>query len=429
MAYSSRDRVFLLFGGWNGMPLDSSWIFDPRVLSWTDVPQGPSPSARGDAMLVYDEGNDAFILFGGWYESPPETYHRLSDTWVFFYHNRTWVQRHPPVSPSPRSDSAVAYDGTDDIVLLVGGFDGSAYLGDEWYYSFRNDVWTPLSSTVRPSPRADGRMVYDPSQKLFLLFGGNDFSGPNFTFHHLGDTWGYEWTREMWFPIATEVSPSARDYPIFVHDSAAGEFLVFGGYGNYTFLGDIWAFNTTRRQWVDITTAGGPAPRFAAMGGYDIQHEALVVFSGASKEGLKADTWFFRYPPPIIGALLAAPVAPVMGQSVEFEVVIHGGSGNLAREEWSFGDGGTASGLSAFHVFSRPGIFNVLFVAVDDRGQRLVMNLEVSVGVIIPLWADFAILTVSLGAGLAAILLGPRLALWRRGSGSRKKPLGRNLEK
>ncbi len=417
MAYSSRDGIFVLFGGETAEEtlLGSAWTFDPRADAWREVHSTPNPTPRGDPMFVYDEQDDVFILFGGWFETSGEAYHRLGDTWAFYLKNQSWVRRNPSVSPSPRSDSLVAYDPIDGITLLVGGYDGSTFLGDTWQYTFKGDSWTPLRFAVSPSPRADGRMVYDTKQRLFLVFGGNDFSGPNYTFNHLGDTWSYDWGRNLWTQIPTESAPSPRDYPIFAYDSVHGELLLVGGYGNRIFLGDVWTFNSTRRTWSNITIPGGPAPRFAAVGGFDSQEGVLVLFGGGNRDGAKSDTWFFRYPPPLLGRLLASSGNPIIGQEVSFQAVLQGGSGLLSRLGWWFGDGGLAEGPSASHAFSLPGVFQVRFEAEDNSGHLLTIMLDVPVGVLVPFWADFIVLGLGLGTSIGIARFGPRfIRRWSR---------------
>ncbi len=419
MAYSNSDDAFVLFGGWNGVALSSTWVLNPKTSTWREAHPAAGPAPRGDGMLVYDQQEDLFILFGGWSESPSGDHHWLRDTWVFYLRNETWVPRNPLVSPSPRSDSLVAYDRIDNVMLLVGGFDGS-YLGDVWYYTFVNDSWSSRRPLVSPSPRADGRMLYDARERLFFAFGGNDYNGPDFASHHLGDTWAYDWSRNIWTQLITDVTPPPRDYPVFTHDSNSGELLLVGGYGNHTILGDVWAFNTTRVVWRNITVPGGPSPRFAAVGGFDPAEGVLVLFSGLADDGLKADTWYFHYPPPLLGELYVSSTAPIMGAPFSFIASVHGGSGDLQSGEWEFGDGSRGGGLSVTHRFSSPGVFGVRFSARDDYGNLLNLSVDVPVGLWVPLWADFLGLNVLFAAPLVYKFIKPRLAQRRYGEAKDK---------
>jgi Galactose oxidase, central domain len=298
MEYSPLARRFLLFGGWDGAHgLNETWLFDPGNRTWNALHPPVSPIERGDQMLVYDDRADVFILFGGWYEFPNQTYIRLSDTWTFSLTTMKWTERHPLRSPSARSDPQTAYDPVADVTLLLGGYDGSGYLGDVWAYSLANDTWVRRSSPSQPSPRADGRMVYVPDQDRFILFGGNDYNGPNFTFHHLSDTWSYRWRDNAWKQLATPVAPSARDYPVLAVDRQDGFVLLTSGYGDRIPLNDVWGFCLSSDTWVNLTPSFSPPPRFAAMGGFDSTNNLLVLFGGAGNGGLLADTWYFVYAP------------------------------------------------------------------------------------------------------------------------------------
>src|SRR2546425_606779 len=296
MAYSSKAHRFVLFGGWDGVKgLNETWVYDPGNRTWNQLNLDVSPLGRGDEMFVYDERADAFVLFGGWHELTNGSYIRLADTWWFSLDNVKWTESHPAVSPSPRSDSEVAYDPLVDAILLLGGFNGTAYLGDIWAYTPNNNTSSPRPAAVQPSPRADGRMVYVSNQDRFILFGGNDLSGPNGSNHHLAHTWTYAWSSNLWTPLPLTEGPGARDYPIFSFDPILGLVFLHGGFGDNTILSDLWAFSTTSATWLSLTPARSPPPRFAAAGGFDLTSDVLVVFSGLASTGLLADTWQYSY--------------------------------------------------------------------------------------------------------------------------------------
>src|SRR5439155_9802039 len=392
MAYDSANGVFVLFGGSDGKVLNQTWILDPRSRAWTKEAPISSPPARADAMFTYDSRAGAFVLFGGWYETADDQYHRFSDTWAFFVANHTWMERSPRTSPSPRSDAAVAFDTANGITLLFGGFDGERYLGDLWSYRFADDDWVPRQTSVLPSARADGRMAYDLQSRFFFLFSGNDYSDASFNFHHLADMWRYSWSDNAWVQIFPDVLPMPRDYSVFASDHAFGELLLVGGYGNRTILGDIWSFNTTRLVWRNISTPGGPSPRMAAVGGYDPVEDILAIFGGGDRSEVKIDTWFFRYPPPLSGNIFVSSPNPVSGERVAFHVDMVGGSGEVSRVRWDFGDGQTSLDPSAVHTYGSPGIYRIQLEAVDSRNGRISFTLNLEVGFLVPFWMGISIL-------------------------------------
>lgn len=200
----------------------------------------------------------------------------------------------PSRSPSARSDSAFAYDSLHLGFVLFGGFDGSHYLGETWRYDVGIAAWTNATPVQEPGPRADGRMAHDSRNHRCVIFGGNDYSGPNFTFHHLDDTWVYSWSDNKWTEISLSIHPSARDYAVFDVDDAKGGFLLHGGYGERVILGDLWTFDLNRSAWIEVRLAYGPPPRFAAVGGYASRENVFMIFGGLGNSGLLADTWLFR---------------------------------------------------------------------------------------------------------------------------------------
>lgn len=405
MAYDSRNNVFVLFGGSDGEALNQTWILDPHTRMWSEVHPELNPPARADAMFVYDSAAEALVLFGGWYETHDGAYHRLGDTWAFYVASNTWVQRHPQASPPPRSDAAVAYDETEGATLVFGGFDGVHYLGDQWYYVFANDTWAPRPSPRLPSPRADGRMVYDAGRRAFFLFSGNDYSDANFNFHHPADMWRYRWDQDLWSQVYPDVMPMPRDYPILATNSASGELLLVGGYGNRTILGDTWTFNTTQLVWRNVSTPDGPSPRMAAVGGYDTLDDTLVVYGGGDKLEVKTDTWFFRYPPPLTGNIFVSSPSPITGQSVAFRAEMVGGSGEISRVSWDFGDGQTSHNVSTAHSYGTPGIYRIQFTGRDSRGAEISWTMDLDIGLFVPLWMDISLLIVGIASASILILL------------------------
>jgi hypothetical protein len=295
MAYDSAADRFVWFGGWNGsLPLNETWELDAATGAWTRLAPPIAPLARADAAFVYDANDQLFYLFGGWSQYPNGTVYRLNDTWSFSLALDRWDRISPSVAPSPRSDAAVGFDSSDDRLVLFGGFSGTEYLGDAWSFSPTTANWQPLPATSpEPSPRADGRMTYLPTTNSFVLFGGNNFSGPDLTFHHLDDTWSFSYPSRSWTEISTTRAPTARDYAVQALDPATDWVLLYGGYGNRTILGDCWAFSTTNQTWWLISSGGVSTPpgRYAGAGGFDASSQRFVIFGGLGGTGLLNDTW------------------------------------------------------------------------------------------------------------------------------------------
>jgi PKD repeat protein len=71
--------------------------------------------------------------------------------------------------------------------------------------------------------------------------------------------------------------------------------------------------------------------------------------------------------PDLLG--LSVPAQATTGAAVTLSATPRDRWSAVAARAWSFGDGGTASGPSATHAYSRPGTYTVRFTATDALGQ------------------------------------------------------------
>jgi hypothetical protein len=102
------------------------------------------------------------------------------------------------IKPTPRYWNSMSYDPSNAIFLIYGGRIGSTYpiqgIGDTWSYDFSTNIWENITAPISPSPRFDYAMTYVTNQKSTFLFGG--FNGLN----SLNDQWilKYEESKYIW---------------------------------------------------------------------------------------------------------------------------------------------------------------------------------------------------------------------------------------
>ena len=76
-------------------------------------------------------------------------------------------------SLSPRSGHGMIYDPVNHKVILFGGrSSGIQLLDDTWEYDYATNTWTELQPEVSPPSRAEPAMAYDSSNQKVVLFGG-----------------------------------------------------------------------------------------------------------------------------------------------------------------------------------------------------------------------------------------------------------------
>ena len=266
--------------------------------------------------MAYDYADGYVVLFGGSNWSGQY----MSDTWT--YRAGIWTELTPLVSPTARDSTGLVWDGTDNALMLFGGYNPGAggYLNDTWY--FRAGTWTQLYING-PTPRNGFGIVWDPRDNYDLLFGGNSpYCGGSLC----NDTWAFaygEWTRVLTNWSATS-TPSNRSEFAMTFDSADNYPLLFGGLGTSACLavgacGDTWNFTSSHYviegghlyfagNWTELQEGGSlcgteaqgscgahaPGARLEVSMAYDYLDNEVVLFGGwNSSWGFFYDTWTF----------------------------------------------------------------------------------------------------------------------------------------
>ena len=181
LVYDSSAKAAILFGGVVWKPDWSlqadTWELHGRT--WTRIRTSESPPARHRGAMVYMDGHQQSLLFGG----QGDTYELLGDTWT--YSVRRWRRVRPGVTaPSPRCGHCIAFDEQAEVAVLFGGVDaGMKSLGDTWL--FDGTSWKRVHGS-NPPARRYAALAYAPDLKGCLLHGGSDDESGNRSF---GDAW------------------------------------------------------------------------------------------------------------------------------------------------------------------------------------------------------------------------------------------------
>jgi hypothetical protein len=119
----------------------------------------PEPPPRCFSPMAFDAESKKIVVFGGSGLS-----HAKSDTWLYDPKTRSWEQRRPAVSPSPRLAHGLVYLPKAKRVALVGGwvgqpgvgcggFRGSALPPEVWIYDVKGNEWTLVRRWEKPKGR------------------------------------------------------------------------------------------------------------------------------------------------------------------------------------------------------------------------------------------------------------------------------------
>jgi hypothetical protein len=238
------------------------------LMFWTQVLHF-GPSARTGHAMAYDAARRRVLLFGGVNAEAV-----LGDTWAW---DGTYWMQVAETGPTPRSGHAMAYDGARNQVVLFGGAPVEQG-ADTWTWD--GLAWTQLAETG-PSPRFEHAMAYDEGRRVIVLFGGMDPNG------ELGDTW--EWDGTAWTLKETSGPVARRDHAV-AYDVTSSRVVLFGGAADDKVFDDTWAWDGA--LWKQVAEFGPPATHVAAMTGAG---RGTMLFGGAGSttDGTpgRASTW------------------------------------------------------------------------------------------------------------------------------------------
>ena len=442
MAFDPTRRVIIVFGGLNnsGTHLSDTWEWNTVTKVWSNVTPGTSPSIRQGARLVKDVANDRLILVGGT-DSVSCFYH---DTWAWNLTSRTWTLLSPGMSPAnkfygrtfhgmayntatnrvtvfggigypttgcsdpggvinfndlwelqgntwtqitPASASPpgrgwtqLAYDSTNNRMVMYGGWQGAFSYGDTW--SFAGGAWTEIVpeaaglgvrdshgmvfDTARskvvvfggyladvieltgttwsrvfldywPPPQDQHAMVYDPDRNATVLYGGGSL-----------EVWEANAPAAAWMTYYVP-GPNGRTGSATIFDRVRHRTMLFGGrqriqgvVGNK--LNDTWEWNGAARTWANVSPGGSPPARDDHSMAYDLAHNRTVLFGGRAANGAAlGDTWLWNGSAWVNVTATAAGPSARFGHSMAYDsarnvVVLFGGDNGSQKfnEIWEW---------------------------------------------------------------------------------------------
>ena len=189
---------------------------------------------------------------------------------------RLWKNLAPENSPAPETRNykkglnwaAMCADPINEELLLFGGCGLATTRADAGtaVYSTRQNEWRSLGLEVQPPPRALAPMVYDPTTKKIVLFGGDGLD------RLYADTWVYDCASRTWEQRKPKRSPSPRFGHALLHLPQSGKIVLLGGIGYTSSTSyqaklyrphpfEIWTYDVLADEWSLIRhyEEGGPA--------------------------------------------------------------------------------------------------------------------------------------------------------------------------
>ncbi|MCW8130814.1 MAG: hypothetical protein KIS92_10725 [Planctomycetota bacterium] len=155
------NKEILLFGGCGVPTPDGSpgtWVYATEKNEWRKLELKTEPPPRALAPMVYDPATKKIVLFGG--DRLDQLY---ADTWVYDCATRTWEEKKPAASPSPRFGHALLRLPDSGKIVLLGGkgyTSSTSYCGmlyrvlpfEAWTYDVARNEWALLLHLDKGGP-------------------------------------------------------------------------------------------------------------------------------------------------------------------------------------------------------------------------------------------------------------------------------------
>jgi len=347
---------------------------------WQLMNTPTNPTQRRAGAMAFHEGTNKMVMYGGLSATPSQA---LADTWTY---NGTWVAT--AATAPPRWGHRIVSDPSNNVLVTFGGRSPTINSLSNETLEWNGSSWSPVVTANAPSPRFLYGMCYDSARGVVVLFGGRNLSGPN------NETWefdGTDWTQKL-----TVNAPLAREEMGMVFDASRNRTVLFGGCDESisAIYGDTWEFDGN--DWVEVTPAVSPSPRFRGMMEYDSGRSRVVYYGGFDGTNTLTETHEFAGNDWELQAIVAVPTVETEAlsgyDSTRKRLVLFGGfGGSFLDETWEYagdtsgtftlyGSGcDTANGTPGLSG-SVPNIGTTLSLSFDNLGaaQGLLVALGVS---------------------------------------------------
>jgi hypothetical protein len=247
--------------------------------------------------LCYDGYNREIVLFGGGNLNQDKG---GPGTWTYGPSARTWTKRNQAVEPPGRANGAMVYDPDNQVIVLFGGDHLDYLLSDTWVYDCRTRTWSEKSPNVSPSPRFGHGLLFLPrSRKIVLVFGQEYTSCTDYVCGQYrqknGEIWRYDVPGNEWALVksfaASDTQPKfnqPRPYPASMAVNSGDTILAMGGYpfGTYRL-----ACDPSQTDAAGTTSLGVPAGTKTFRGG---MHRPAYLTEGVAEPDTAASEAFLR---------------------------------------------------------------------------------------------------------------------------------------
>jgi hypothetical protein len=155
------------------------WALDLATERWEELQTtGAAPSARANAVAVYDAEGDEFVVHGGNTSVNGLAFTPRADALALNLETLAW---RPVAASGPPGRLFHAAATRDRALVILGGGDERAFQGpflrDAWSLDLRSGLWSRMTlsgETASLGARISAALVPDPGGDGYVLLGGHD---------------------------------------------------------------------------------------------------------------------------------------------------------------------------------------------------------------------------------------------------------------
>lgn len=268
----SNGKVLLLGGGCGGSSAKAeTWEWDGT--DWTQVTFATgavNPGLVYGEGMAYDRARDEAVMFGGF------EYETRNSTWV--YKDGTWTNKTAALkdTPGPRSFFVFENDPVRNAVWLFGGHSEEGFTTDLWRYQYGQ--WQPVEAADAPATCSYPTGTFDTDRNRLVIL--------------CEDSGTFEFDGEAWHKYDTaKTKPPARRWSSMVYDPTLRKSVMFGGYLDVIYSKETWTWDGT--TWTRVAKDSSPSARSQMAMFYDPSLRKVVLFGGIGRAN--SDEKIIRY--------------------------------------------------------------------------------------------------------------------------------------
>lgn len=274
MAYDRVNAKVVLHGGTGSATLlGDAWEWSGEC--WTRTLTAPQ---RARHAMTFDEASGVIIMFGGFDGSA------LVETTVA-YSPTGWAAYTNPGNPGGREYPVLLYEAYFLAPHIQLGKDsGGSASATEW--AFSSSRWRPVQvpSQSHPPTTWNGAAAYNRDRAELVYHGGQNAQGTQSALL-------VEDATNLWSDllISSPEQPPALHGHAMVYDEARHNFVLFGGNGPGGLSSATW-LSMDGSGW-NRSAATGPSPRHGHRMVWDASRQVVVLFGGQLQTGMSNETW------------------------------------------------------------------------------------------------------------------------------------------